>query len=147
MCCVHPSPWSRPGLTSTLPPPSDAPWPGGHGQMQSGEKEGETGLARQGRGKSPRATEGAPLRSGALFALSLGLQEKPQNPRRSFQNTAGSLVASGPAQGQSVYWIVVEMPTAGAGSGAGPTPGLIGRAHLTSSGPRGQGQPVCSGAL
>ena len=94
--------------------------------MQSGEKEGETGLARQGRGKSPRATEGARLRSGALFALSLGLQEKPQNPRRSFQNTAGSLVDSGPAQGQSVYWIVVEKPAAGAGSGAGTTPGSVG---------------------
>lgn len=90
--------------------------------MQSGEKEGETGLARQGRRKSPRATEEASLRSGARFALSLGLQEKPQKPGRAFQNTVGSLVASGPAQGQSVYWIVMEKPAAGAGAGAGTTP-------------------------
>lgn len=37
---VHCSPWPHPGLREPFP---DAPWPGGHCQMQSGEKDGETG--------------------------------------------------------------------------------------------------------
>lgn len=76
---VSPRADQHPGPPS--PQPSDAPWPGGHGQMQSGEKEGETGLARQGRRKSPRATEGAPLRSGACFCTFLGVTREGPEPR------------------------------------------------------------------
>ena len=94
---------------------------------------GPDSVSLAGQGES-RGTE-----QGLLCKLSLGLQEKPpecQEVLAEHCRATGGLWASTRTGQVLDTGIVVEKPGAGAGSGAGPTPGLRGR---PTSGPQGPG--------
>ena len=62
-------------------------------------------LSRAGQEEVPQSDRGRPTQvEGTFLRFPWGYKRNPQNPKRSFQNTVGSLVACGPAQGQGGYW-------------------------------------------
>ena len=99
---VHRSPWPHLGLArpwAPLPSPLQM-HPGQVSTVNAKWKaRGTRRVSLAGQGESQEGQS-----RGSFLRFPWDYERNPQSPRRSFQNTGGSLVASGPAQEQGRYW-------------------------------------------
>ena len=99
---VHRSPWPHLGLArpwAPLPSPLQM-HPGQVSTVNAKWKaRGTRRVSLAGQGESQEGQS-----RGSFLRFPWDYERNPQSPRRSFQNTGGSLVASGPAQEQGMYW-------------------------------------------